>query len=71
MVWYNMKKITLDFEKFIIAVEFDHNEDIEKLVLFELKRISSLQDRDITVISDVRIWDEIREITVRKRDEDA
>jgi hypothetical protein len=58
--------IDLD-EDFVVSVTYETGEDISKISLFESTRIKSLQDRKIKIKSEVRIWDSVREISVRNR----
>ena len=54
-------------EYYIITVEYEEEEDIRELCKFESERITSLLDRKIELPrADYRVWDSVREITVKQ-----
>ncbi|HEC63965.1 hypothetical protein LCGC14_2857960 [marine sediment metagenome] len=61
-----MHSITLKSHGYAITTEFEDPTDILTIVKFENTRIESLKERDIEIMSDIRVWDAKRGITVRK-----
>lgn len=55
-------------ENYVVSVTFEPEENLRAVALFESMRIASLIDRKIKVKSEVRIWDSVREISVRSKD---
>lgn len=48
-----------------VTVIYECGEDIAKLAEFELTRIHALQKRNIKVPSEIRVWDSLRQISVK------
>jgi len=62
--------ITFNHPLYLIRVEFDVNDNIKEVVNFEATRITSLISKDIIPISETRIFDNKRLISVSKREND-
>lgn len=53
---------------YFVTVAYEQTDNLQEVAAFETKRIASLLDRDIDIISEIRQWDHTRKISIKVED---
>lgn len=61
-----MKFIQFVSSEYIVSVKYEDDQDMEEVAKFEAKRIKSLESRFIDIVSEKRVWDPLRKVSLRR-----